>query len=104
MGNSNEGWATCGGGRNGKGLSMVSERSVQEIASNLYHPQTGHGNIEGGENHTGTHMQHARVVRSSETAGKRGEKESEVEKEPVTKGDRARERESESESERDHYY
>jgi len=61
MGNSNEGWATCGGGRKGKGLSMVSERSVQEIASNLYHPQTGHGNIEGGENHTGTHMQHARV-------------------------------------------
>mmetsp|Transcript_67290 Transcript_67290/g.98447 ORF Transcript_67290/g.98447 Transcript_67290/m.98447 type:complete len:466 (+) Transcript_67290:63-1460(+) len=73
MGNSNEGWATCGGGRKGKGLSMVSERSVQEIASNLYHPQTGHGNIEGGENHTGLSPRLSHVVETMAGTQRRGD-------------------------------
>ena len=60
MGNSSEGWASCAGSR--KGYSLVSERSVGEIAQNLYHPGQGNGNVVGEDNHTGMSPRLSHVV------------------------------------------
>ena len=60
MGNTAESWASCAGSR--KGYSMVSDRSIGEIAANLYHPGQGHGNVVGEDNHTGLSPRLSHVV------------------------------------------
>ena len=51
-----EGWRSCAGREKGpgKGLSMKSERTIDEIKGSLFHSDgKQHGNIEGKEQHTG---------------------------------------------------